>query len=118
MVILFNIRQHGVCSKSITHLSLVTKHVNVGNEPFTNCSVRSIVYMTQSTAKIKKAYRQCLKENNNNEYIALEKERTHVESLKNNEFNAKQKIECCISGNIDNVKIIRSLRTKTDYKCK
>jgi len=48
------------------------EHVNVGNEHLTNCSVRSIAYMTESRAKIQKSYRQCLKEKNNNEYLARE----------------------------------------------
>jgi len=60
------------------------EHVNVGNEPFNNYSVRSIAYMTESKANIQKAYRQCLKEKNNHEYLALEKERTHVEHLAQN----------------------------------
>ena len=30
------------------------EHVNVGNEHLTNCSVRSIAYMAESRAKIKR----------------------------------------------------------------
>ena len=63
--------------------------------------------MTKLRTKIQKAYIQCLKEKNTTEYLAGKKERIHVESLKNNELNAKQRTEC-IFGNIDDVKTIGS----------